>query len=142
MWKEDVKVVKAINFCIEGKKYVGTHLGKKCLLHLSIMHRGKLIVGQGSDAGGGRVGKTLYVCLKRKGRTAEIYLIATRSLHGLQLVLGNATEACSSSEGLLKCNVLQKICTMYQIQGKYKIGQGVSNNAEAKYWSLGIHWRC
>jgi hypothetical protein len=79
------------------------------------------LVGQGSDAGGGGVGRRLFECLKKKGRTEEHYLIATCLLHGWQCVLGNAIEACSGSGGLLKRDVLQMIHTVYQIQGEYEI---------------------
>ena len=37
MWKEDAKIVKAIKSCIDGKKYVGSVLGKK-LLAVSLNH--------------------------------------------------------------------------------------------------------
>jgi hypothetical protein len=83
------------------------------------------LVGQGTDGrgGGGSVGKSIYVSLKRKDRTAEFYLIATCSLHGWQHVLGNAIEACSGSGGLLKHDICQMLHTMYQIQGEHEINK-------------------
>jgi hypothetical protein len=79
------------------------------------------LTGQGSDAGGGGVGKRLYVSLKTKDRTKEYYLIATCSLHGWQRVLGNAIDAGSGGGGMFKRDVLQMLHTVYQIQGEYEI---------------------
>jgi hypothetical protein len=91
------------------------------VLAVSLNYAPGKCVGQCSNAGRGCIGKSIYVCLKRKGRTAEIYIIAICSLHSLQHVLGNAIKACSSSEGLLKLHVFQMIHTVCQIQGKYKM---------------------
>ena len=79
--------------------------------------------GSVSDAGGGGTGYSAARNIQNVGRAIDAmgeYLVATCSLHGLQLTLGNPILKCCGEGGLGKRTLLQMLHSAYNLQLQYE----------------------
>ena len=76
-----------------------------------------------SDAGRGGAGYSAARNIQNVGRAIDAmgeYLVATCSLHGLQLTLGNPILKCCREGGLGKRTLLQMLHSAYNLQLQYE----------------------
>jgi hypothetical protein len=79
--------------------------------------------------------ESLAKCLRIKGLCDNYYLIASCSLHAIQLVLSNPVKAAFGEGDIEKANLLQMLHSVYDLQECVELGEFRGYFKQARSWS-------